>query len=268
MADDASGPPPQAATRSAAGDASGFRAPRRPRNDPRQYDDLVEHWWRPGGAFAALHWLAAARAAIVPPASRPGAVLVDLACGGGLLAPHVDGYHHVGVDLNEAALSQARSAGIAPVAGDVTRLPLPDGVADVVVAGEIYEHVAELDAAVAETARITRPRGAVIIDTVADNPLSKLAVGYIQERLPGGPPPRIHDPSLFVSPRRLRAAFDRHGVTVITRGLRVHPLDYLRFLADRRRLVRMVPSHAARTVYQGIGFRRQAAEPTQRSRSR
>ena len=230
--------------------------PRRPRNDPRQYDDLADHWWRPDGAFAALHWLAAARAAVVPPPARPGAVLVDLACGGGLLAPHIEGYRHVGVDWNEAALIQARSAGVSPVAGDVTRLPLPDAVADVVVAGEIYEHVPDLDAAVAETARICRPRGTVVIDTVADSLLSKVAVGYVQERLPGGPPPRIHDPSLFVSPRRLRAAFDSHGVTVVTRGLRVHPLDYLRFLVDRRHPVRMVPSRAARTVYQGIGFRR------------
>ncbi len=242
------------------------RHPRRARNDPRQYDDLAAHWWRPDGAFAALHWLAASRANLVPPPSRDEAVLVDLACGGGLLGPHVSGYRHVGVDLNEAALVQARAAGVAPITGDVTQLPLPDAVADVVVAGEIFEHVADLDAAVAETARICRPRGIVIIDTVADNLLSRVVVGYVQERLPGGPPPRIHDPALFVSPRRLRTAFARHGVTVITRGLRVHPLDYVRFLVNRRRPVRMIPSNGAWTVYQGIGFRQHASKPTPRSR--
>ena len=62
-----------------------------PRNDPRQYDELAGEWWRPGGAFAMLHWLAAARAALVPPATGAGAVLVDLGCGAGLLAPHLAG---------------------------------------------------------------------------------------------------------------------------------------------------------------------------------
>src|SRR5260370_15252165 len=62
--------------------------PRRPRNDPKQYDDLAGQWWEPYGLFAMLHWLAAARARMMPPAARPGAVLVDLGCGGGALGSH------------------------------------------------------------------------------------------------------------------------------------------------------------------------------------
>ena len=75
--------------------------PSRARNDPAQYDDLAGQWWDPRGTFAMLHWLARARAALVPPASRPGAVLVDMGCGAGLLAPHVAGlgYRVAGVDL-------------------------------------------------------------------------------------------------------------------------------------------------------------------------
>ena len=85
-----------------------------PPNDPRQYDDLADEWWRPDGAFAMLHWLAEARAALVPPASRPGALLVDLGCGAGLLAPHLagKGYRHVGVDLTRSALDQAAAHGV------------------------------------------------------------------------------------------------------------------------------------------------------------
>jgi 2-polyprenyl-6-hydroxyphenyl methylase/3-demethylubiquinone-9 3-methyltransferase len=63
--------------------------PTRVRNDPAQYDDLASQWWDPRGTFAMLHWLARARADLVPQATRPGAVLVDMGCGGGLLAPHV-----------------------------------------------------------------------------------------------------------------------------------------------------------------------------------
>ena len=65
--------------------------PVRARNDPAQYDDLADAWWDPHGGFAMLHWLAAARARLVPDATRPDSLLLDLACGGGLLAPHVAG---------------------------------------------------------------------------------------------------------------------------------------------------------------------------------
>src|SRR3954467_14335270 len=89
-----------------------------------------------------LHWLAASRAEHVPPAAGPDAVLVDLACGGGLMAPHVArlGYRHVGVDLGLAGLRVAREHGVAPVRGSVLAVPLVDGCADVVLAGEGLKH--------------------------------------------------------------------------------------------------------------------------------
>src|SRR4051794_41345063 len=92
-----------------------------------------------------LHWLAASRSAHVPPAPRPGAVLVDLACGGGLMAPHVArlGYRHVGVDLGVPGLRLARDHGVLPVRGSVLAAPLAHGCADGVVAGEILEHVGD-----------------------------------------------------------------------------------------------------------------------------
>lgn len=55
--------------------------PTRARNDVCQYDDLADQWWRPDGAFAALHWLARARGALIPQPSTPNAVLLDVGCG-------------------------------------------------------------------------------------------------------------------------------------------------------------------------------------------
>jgi 2-polyprenyl-6-hydroxyphenyl methylase/3-demethylubiquinone-9 3-methyltransferase len=70
----------------------------RARNDPAQYEDLAATWWDPHGPLAMLHWIAKARARLVPAPTGAAALLVDLGCGAGLLAPHLAGrgYLHVG----------------------------------------------------------------------------------------------------------------------------------------------------------------------------
>jgi 2-polyprenyl-6-hydroxyphenyl methylase/3-demethylubiquinone-9 3-methyltransferase len=232
------------------------RPPVRPRNDVGQYDDLVGEWWRPGGQFAMLHWIAAARARLIPPARRPGAVLVDLGCGGGLLGPHVAalGYRHVGVDLVASALEQARDrAGVTPIRADVTRLPLADGCADAVSAGELLEHVTDLPGTVAEMCRILRPGGVVAIDTLADTALCRFVAVTLAERVPGGAPRGIHDPALFVDPKRLVRLCAEHGVRLRTHGFRPAVIGLLRWLVTHRGVVAMVPTWSKAVLYQGIG---------------
>src|SRR5882724_6655971 len=169
-----------------------------PRNDPRQYDELAGEWWRPGGGFELLHWLAAARAALVPPATEPGAILLDAGCGGGLLAPHLSGkgYRHVGVDLRRAGLEQAVEHGVLAVGGDVTALPFAAASVDVVAAGEILEHVTDLPGTVAELSRVLKPGGLLVLDTVNDSALSRFITVTAGERL-GVAPVGLHDPALF-----------------------------------------------------------------------
>lgn len=226
---------------------------RRARNDLGQYDDLVSEWWRPEGAFAALHWLAASRKALVPVAQQPNEVLVDLGCGGGLMADSESTYVHVGIDLVMSALDHARSHGINAVRGDVSVLPLQSGTASVVVAGEILEHVSSVDGVVAEICRVLRPGGTVLIDTINATRVANIFLVKIAERLPGGPPHGIHDPHLFVDPQRLRRLFADNGVDLEVWGLRPSVRDYARFLIDRRRSVRMLRTRSTAAVYQGVG---------------
>jgi 2-polyprenyl-6-hydroxyphenyl methylase/3-demethylubiquinone-9 3-methyltransferase len=229
----------------------------RPRNDYRQYDDLSDQWWRRDGAFAALHWLAEARARLVPPAT-PGALAIDVACGGGLMAPYLQGYRHIGVDLSEASLRLARDHGVAVVRGDVTELPFPDASADVVVAGEIFEHVTDLPAVVAEVARVLKPGGTMVCDTINATWWARFSLVTVGERMPGGPPPHCHDPALFVSPERLRAICAAHGIELQVNGLRFSVPQYAAFLFSRDRFVRMVPTKSLAAVYQGVGVKRQS----------
>jgi 2-polyprenyl-6-hydroxyphenyl methylase/3-demethylubiquinone-9 3-methyltransferase len=233
----------------------------RPLNDPGQYDDLVDQWWAPRGQFAMLHWIAEARAGLVPAAAREGSLLLDLACGGGLLAPHVagKGHRHVGLDLSPTALPLAREHGVVPVRGDVMRLPFPDGVADVVVAGEVLEHVADPPGLVREACRVLRPGGTLVLDTIAATWWGRFSSVTVGERIPAGPPKRLHDPALFVDRRALSRAASECGVLLQLTGLRPSALDYLAWLAGRRHSVRMLPTRSTAGLFQAVG--RKAPEP-------
>jgi 2-polyprenyl-6-hydroxyphenyl methylase/3-demethylubiquinone-9 3-methyltransferase len=228
------------------------------RNDPRQYDDLAGEWWRPGGGFEILHWLAAARGALVPRATREGAVLLDAGCGAGLLAPHVrrQGYRHVGVDVRRSGLEQSAARGVIPLTGDVTALPLATRSVDVVVAGEILEHVTDLPGTVAELSRVLRPGGLVVLDTVNQTALSRFITVTAGERL-GIAPIGLHDPELFVDPKELTAHFATQGIALQVRGIRPTMTGLLRWLAlpsaTAGRCGRMVPTWSTAILYQGRG---------------
>lgn len=228
------------------------------RNDPAQYDELVDEWWRPSGEFAALHWIAASRAEHIPPAPAPGAVLVDLACGGGLMAPHVArlGYRHVGVDLGVPGLRLARDHGVLPVRGSVLAVPLADGCADVVVAGEILEHVEDDVGVLAECARLLRPGGTLVIDALAATRLSALINVTLLERMPGGAPPGLHDPALFVDRARLLTAADRLGLDLELVGLRPSLRHTIAWRLGRRETVRMKPVFTTAVLFAGYGRKR------------
>lgn len=229
----------------------------RERNDVRQYDDLADEWWRPGGRFAMLRWIAAARAGLIPPAARPGAVLVDVGCGGGLLAPHVagKGYRHVGVDLVPSALTRARERGVRVVRADAVALPVADATADVVSAGELFEHVPDLPGAVREACRVLRPGGLLVADTLNATVWARLLAVTVGERLPGFAPPGIHDPALFVPPARLTAECARHGVRLRVRGVRPALPALLRWFVTRRGEVPLVPTRSTAVLYQAWGTR-------------
>jgi 2-polyprenyl-6-hydroxyphenyl methylase / 3-demethylubiquinone-9 3-methyltransferase len=228
------------------------------RNDPAQYTGLADQWWEPAGGFAALHWLAASRAEHIPPAPSPDAVLVDLACGGGLMAPHAArlGYRHVGIDLNLAGLRVAGEHGLLPVQGSVHAVPLRDGCADVVVAGEVLEHVDDDVAVLAECARLLRPGGTLVVDALAATRIGRFLMVTVAERLPGGPPPGIHDPALFVDRERLLAAADRLGLDLRLVGLRPSMREAIAWKLGRRTTVRMKPIRSTAVVFAGYGRKR------------
>jgi 2-polyprenyl-6-hydroxyphenyl methylase/3-demethylubiquinone-9 3-methyltransferase len=141
------------------------------------------------------------------------------------------------------------------VRADAARLPLADGSADVVCAGEILEHVTDLSTVVAEACRVLRPGGTLVLDTLADTASARFLAVTLAERLPDVPR-GLHDPALFVNRRALVALCARHGVALRLRGIRPAMLPLARWLfAGRRGEVPIVSSRFTTVLFQGLGVK-------------
>ena len=101
--------------------------------------------------------------------AAPGGRLLDFGCGAGEVVREAvaAGFDATGVDTYEGGWEQyAHAEGdfdgrILRVAAGA-RLPFEDGRFDVAVSNQVLEHVADLDAAVAELRRVIRPGGVFI----------------------------------------------------------------------------------------------------------
>jgi demethylmenaquinone methyltransferase/2-methoxy-6-polyprenyl-1,4-benzoquinol methylase len=96
---------------------------------------------------------------------RPGDEVLDACCGTGdlALAAKRAGGNVTGVDFSERMLVRARrkSDGVEWVQADVTRLPFTDASFDAVTIGFGIRNVPDLDAGLAELARVLRPGGRI-----------------------------------------------------------------------------------------------------------
>lgn len=228
---------------------------RSPLSDPGLYDRFREDWWSPRGRFAALHWLAHSRADLIPPGSGDE-LLVDIGCGAGLLAPHVKGFRHLGIDISDSALRSARIHGVEAVKADAGLLPVDTRSASVVVAGEVFEHLEDLDGCLDEIARVMKPGATLVFDTINDTLLARVVLIQLGERLPGGPPAELHDPAFFVSPTQLKRKLEARGIEVEWWGLRPSLSGYVGYLLGRESPVEMVRTRLKAVLYQGTGRRR------------
>lgn len=89
-------------------------------------------------------------------------IVVEAGCGARSQLDHPAHARIVGVDLSRTQLQRNQVARWR-LQGDVARLPLASGCADVAVSWDVLEHVARPDAALAELARVIRPGGLIVL---------------------------------------------------------------------------------------------------------
>jgi SAM-dependent methyltransferase len=132
-------------------------------------------------------------------AAEPAAVVVDFGCGVRPYARHLAGFRgrQIGLDVYPGAKVD--------IVYDGRRLPLADRSVDLVFAASVFEHVADLDTALAEIGRVLKPGGKLVA-----------AVPFIGHA--HGTPHDYHRPTRFDWQRRLAAAMP--GAS-----LRIAPVD-------------------------------------------
>jgi 2-polyprenyl-6-hydroxyphenyl methylase/3-demethylubiquinone-9 3-methyltransferase len=177
-----------------------------------------------------------------------GLRVLDIGCGGGFLAEEfaAAGCRVTGVDPSPASVSAARahaaSRGL-PIdyqVGAGEELPAPDAAFDVACCCDVLEHVSDLDRVISETARVLRPGGLYLFDTINRTLASKLLAIKVMQQWPLTrlTDVALHDWDMFITPAELTVTLERHGLAlggVTGLGARAGPLAALRGLVSARR---------------------------------
>ena len=202
-------------------------------------------WWNPRGPMAALHKFNPVRLGYIRDQAAAhfnrdpkklgclkGLRMLDIGCGGGILSEPLArlGAEMVGADPSEDNINAARAhAESVDVVVDYRATTAEDLAAanerfDVVLAMEVVEHVADVDAFVATCATTVRPGGLMITATL-NRTLKSFALAivgaeYVLRWLPRG----THQWDKFVTPVELENAIERNGLQVTgERGVIYNP---------------------------------------------
>ena len=201
-----------------------------------KFSAMADTWWDPSGDFQPLHKFNPSRIRFVrdrlathfgrdPAAPQPfaGLSLIDIGCGGGLIAEPMArlGFTVTGIDAAEKNIGVARIHAARSELDIAYEVATPEALIergktyDVVLALEVVEHVTDVEAFLKAAAALVSPSGALIAATL-NRTLKALATAKIgAEYILRWLPPGTHDWRKFVKPSELTAGL-RHGGLAVT----------------------------------------------------
>jgi 2-polyprenyl-6-hydroxyphenyl methylase/3-demethylubiquinone-9 3-methyltransferase len=189
-----------------------------------KFDQSASRWWDPDSEYKPLHDINPLRLDYIDDrAALAGKHVVDVGCGGGILAESMAarGARVVGVDMAGAALSVAKLHGLESGVSVDYRHTTAEQLAaaepesfDAVTCMELLEHVPDPASLIAACARLAKPGGQVFFSTINRNPKSYvfavLGAEYALKMLPKG----THDYAKFIRPAELARWARAAGLTL------------------------------------------------------
>jgi 2-polyprenyl-6-hydroxyphenyl methylase/3-demethylubiquinone-9 3-methyltransferase len=206
--------------------------------DPQElakFSDLAHRWWDPTSEFKPLHEINPLRLGwIDETASLKGKSVLDVGCGGGILAEAMAalGAHVKGIDLSDKALKVALlhllesrlDVNYEEISAEALAQREPAQY-DVLTCMEMLEHVPDPASTVSACAQLVKPGGHVFFSTLNRNPksylLAVIGAEYILRLLPRG----THDYAKFLKPSELAQYCRTAGLTLTSIiGMSYNPL--------------------------------------------
>lgn len=208
--------------------------------DPQElakFGDLAHRWWDPEGEFRPLHQINPLRLDwIASLATLPGMQVLDVGCGGGILAESMArrGAQVLGIDLS---IKPLRVAQLHAMEGGVESLEYREVAVeqlaverpasfDVVTCMEMLEHVPEPASVVRACAALVKPGGSVFFSTLNRNPKAFLFAIVGAEHVLGLLPKGTHEYARFIRPSELARFAREAGLDVDQfKGMEYNPLS-------------------------------------------
>ncbi|TCM42703.1 bifunctional 2-polyprenyl-6-hydroxyphenol methylase/3-demethylubiquinol 3-O-methyltransferase UbiG [Kribbella sp. VKM Ac-2568] len=222
--------------------------------DNEIYDRLGGTWWDEDNPLNVLHGsftpgrLAYFREVLERTGRDPaGLRALDVGCGGGFLAEEFArlGCQVVGVDPSRVSIATARRHAtssdlkIEYVVASGEHLPLESAFFDLAYCCDVLEHVADVELVIRESARVLKPGGLYLFDTINHTAASQIfAISLLQKwRLTRVIDTDLHNWDMFITPSELGAHLRRHRLSldeIVGLGPRASMARLLRYYVQQR----------------------------------
>jgi 2-polyprenyl-6-hydroxyphenyl methylase / 3-demethylubiquinone-9 3-methyltransferase len=201
-----------------------------------KFSEQAHRWWDPDSEFGPLHAINPLRLGWIDGlAQLAGKRVVDIGCGGGILADSMarKGAKVLGIDLSTKALRVAQlhalEAGTPNVeyreASAETLAQEEAGQFDVVTCMEMLEHVPRPESVVQAAATLVKPGGWVFFSTINRNTKAFLFAVVGAEYVLGLLPRGTHEYLKFIKPSELAGWARGAGLDLLqTQGMEYNPL--------------------------------------------
>ncbi len=163
--------------------------------DNRSYYDEFSTWYekeRHHGYHALIDDL---ETELIQPFSY-GRQVLEIGCGTGLILRRIAPYAEraVGIDISPGMLEGAKERGLEVYEATATDLPFEDGSFDLVYSFKVLAHVQEINKALAEFVRVTRPGARLVLEFY-----NRRSLRYAVKRLtnPGAISDQTHEDAVF-----------------------------------------------------------------------